>query len=370
MTESDFPPHTYRVVSWRQATRGGSKADRMLAEITVAVPPFVADLDYRPGNVLASTLLDAATEIARTDAGAGTRLQSLGRFLIRTESVASSKIEQVEADADDFVRAIAGVRSNASATSMVAATDALTELVERAGATGAISLDDILAAHRILMSDDPTDQRYAGQLRTVQNWIGGSDWSQRNAVHVPPPPELVPELIDDLLVYANRDDVDVITQAAVVHAQFESIHPFTDGNGRIGRALINAILRHRGATARVVVPLASALVAHRERYFDALTAYRNGDVAPIISSFATSSRVAAVESTRSAARLRQVVVEWRDQLGPTRANSAAAKLLAILPSHPILSADDACNAVEAPRSSVFAAISRFHEAGVLRPLTD
>jgi hypothetical protein len=85
--------------------------------------------------------------------------------------------------------------------------------------------------------------------------------------------------MNDLLVFANRDDLPVLAQAAVAHAQFESIHPFTDGNGRIGRALINAILRRRRTTSRVVVPLASALVAHRDRYFDLLA-----PTAPAISS--------------------------------------------------------------------------------------
>ena len=368
MTESDFPPHTYRVVSWRQATRGGSKADRMLAEITVAVPPFVADLDYRPGNVLASTLLDAATEIARTDAGAGTRLQSLGRFLIRTESVASSKIEQVEADADDFVRAIAGVRSNASATSMVAATDALTELVERAGATGAISLDDILAAHRILMADDPTDQRYAGQLRTVQNWIGGSDWSPRNAVHVPPPPELVPELIDDLLVYANRGDVDVITQAAVVHAQFESIHPFTDGNGRIGRALINAVFRRRGLTTVTVVPVASAMVADRQGYFDLVNRYRDGRLGDFSERLAESAVIAAQESLRSAEILLTLPEQWAAETS-FRRGSAGQKIVAALLDHPILTIDSALKITGHTDAAVYTAMSRLQADGVVHEVT-
>lgn len=157
----------------------------MLAEITVVIPPPIADVEYTPGAALTSVMMDAATEIARTDARGGGNLQSLGRFLIRTESVASSKIEHVEADAVDFVSAIAGARANASATSIVAATAALTAMVEAAGATGAITLDDILMAHYALMKDNPTDGRYAGQLRSVQNWIGGSGWSPRNAVHIP-----------------------------------------------------------------------------------------------------------------------------------------------------------------------------------------
>ncbi len=176
--------------------------------------------------------------------------------------------------------------------------------------------------------------------------------------------------MDDLVAFANRDDLPALAQAALAHAQFESIHPFTDGNGRIGRALINTVLRRRGATARIVVPLASALVAHRERYFDLLNAYRSGEVRPLLASFAESSRIAASESRITATRLGEVPQEWREQLGHTRSGSVVTKLLDLLPSQPIISSEDAESLTGAPRSSVFTAINRLHDAGILRPLTD
>ena len=110
----------------------------------------------------------------------------------------------------------------------------------------------------------------------------------RGALYIPPP-ETVPGYMDDLVTFADRSDMPALLQAAIAHAQFESIHPFTDGNGRIGRALINAILRRRGATTRVVVPLASALVARRENYFDVLGSYRSGDLAPLVGTFVRST---------------------------------------------------------------------------------
>jgi Fic family protein len=204
----------------------------------------------------------------------------------------------------------------------------------------------------------------------VQNWIGGSDYSPRGALYVPPPQETVVDYMSDLIAFANRDDLPALVQAAIAHALFESNHPFTVGNGRIGRALINAILRRRGATTRVVVPLASALVAQRDRYFDVLDSYRAGDLGPLIVTFALSSRVAAVESRVTADRLSEIPREWRDAVGPLRRGSAAAKILSLLPSHPIVSADDLVSLVDAPRSSVFGAVNRLRDAGVLRPLTD
>jgi len=162
---------------------------------------------------------------------------------------------------------------------MVAATTALDEMIDDVAPGGGVNLPMITSAHLALMRDDRGESRYAGRLRDMQNWIGGSDHSPRGALYVPPP-ETVADYLADLLVYLNRDDVPALVQAAIAHAQFESIHPFTDGNGRIGRALINTVLRRRGVTTRVVIPLASALVAHRDRYFDLLTDYRGGTVRP------------------------------------------------------------------------------------------
>ncbi|MEO7261756.1 MAG: Fic family protein [Jatrophihabitantaceae bacterium] len=331
---------------------------------------MIADQDISIDSGLATDLESAMREISQLDGAHGADLEALGVLLLRTESVASSKIEAVEASLDDYARALHGIRANSSAVSMAAATTALDTMISNVAHHDRIELAALTTAHHTLMRDDPSEAPYAGRLRTVQNWIGGSDYSPRGALYVPPPPATVGGYLDDLLAFANRDDLPVLVQAALAHAQFESIHPFTDGNGRIGRALINTVLRQRGATTRVVIPLASALMAHRDRYFDLLDAYRTADVMPLIATFAESSRLAAAESRRTASRLIEIPVEWRGMVGPVRGGSAAAKLLALLPARPILSSDDAMAAIAAPRSSVFAALNRLRDAGVLRPLTD
>jgi len=290
-----WPAHRYETRPWRQRQRGGGRADRTMAEVTVALPPPIADRAV-PVDAASAAEMDAAlAEIVALDRIHGGQLDALGAMLLRTESVASSKIEMVDASLDDYARALHGSKANSAATSMVAATAALEALLRDTDRSGRIQADALLTAHGALMASEPSERDHAGRWRDVQNWIGGSDHSPRNALYVPPPPDTVPAAITDLLGFANRDDVAVLAQAAVAHAQFESIHPFVDGNGRIGRALINAILRRRRATTRVVVPLASALVARRDRYFDALGAYRTGQLRPLIGSFATASRIAAAE---------------------------------------------------------------------------
>lgn len=366
----DWPTHGRAVRRWRQSARGGTREDRMLREVNAWLPPRIATLDLVIPPPLAADIEECLREIAALDATHGAHLGALGTMLLRTESVASSKIEHVEADVTEYARALYGVRSNKSAVSMAAATAALEELVSSVDGGDDLTMDTVLRAHHALMRDDPTEARYAGRLRDVQNWIGGSDHSPRNALYIPPPQETVEDYMTDLLAFIRRADMSALVQAAIAHAQFESIHPFTDGNGRIGRALINAVLRRRGVTSTVVVPLASALVARRDAYFELLTRYREGDPTPLVSAFATSSRLAAKESRVTAARMAAFPEMWREAVGRVRADSAAARLLAALPSMPVLSAEDAEDALQIAPSALYRGLDRLVEAGVLRPLTN
>jgi len=363
-----WPPHTAETVPWRQQMRGGSREDRMLTQIEASIPPLIAHLDYMPDAEVLTECRVAELAIVRLDSDAGTEFAPLAALLTRTEAVSSSKIERVSASMDDYARAVGGSKANASASSMVAAGTALQELVTASRTRGRIELGDILHAHYLLMREDPIDGESAGQLRTVQNWILGSDHSPRGAVHIPPVPERVPELMDDLLEYANRDDVAPIIQAAVVHAQFESIHPFPDGNGRIGRALINAVLRRHGVTTRIVVPIASAMAADREHYFRLVNDYRTGRLDPFIRLLARAAAVSAEESGVSSGRLREIPGEWADLSRP-RAGSAAAKLLEVLPANPVITSNLADMLVDSPRSSVFTALERLESDGVIHEVS-
>lgn len=365
-----WPPHRQESRDWTQAHRGGTRDDRMLRSIVVSLPPLIADRTVALNSEIAADLEAATSEITKLDGAYADDLSALGTLLLRTESVASSKIEQIEASVDDYARALHGVRANSSAVAMAAATSALEAMIGTVGPRKPIRLSAITTAHAALMRDDPSESSVAGKLRTVQNWIGGSDFSPRGALYVPPPPDTVQDYMNDLITFANRDDMPVLLQATIAHAQFESIHPFTDGNGRIGRALINTILRRRGSTTRVVVPLASALVARRDDYFDALGSYRSGDVAPLLGTFIRSAQIASTESRITAERLHEIPGQWRELTGPVRRGSATAKMLDLLPGTPILSSDDAVALIDAPRSSVFDAISRLRDAEVLRALTD
>lgn len=364
------PPHTTEEIPWRQVHRGGTRDDRMCTQVTTSLPPKIADYLPVVSAEVCNLLEEAAQAVSTLEADHGQHLGSLAALLVRTESVASSKIEHIQASITDYARALHGSKANPSATSMAASATALVELVNSANPQQAVTLSAITDAHAVLMADDPHELPYAGRLRAVQNWIGGSDFSPRNALFVPPPPELVPDYLADLLSFSRRTDLSAVVQCAVAHAHFESIHPFIDGNGRIGRALINAGLRYRGSTKTIVVPLASALVADRDRYFAALTAYRAGDAGPIVALVAQAIMVAAKQSSVTAQRLAELPDQWLTAASSPRAGSAARTLVTTFFTNPIMSAEEAFDAAACTSSRGYAALNRLRDAGVITALTD
>lgn len=356
-----WPAHVSQQRPWRNR---GSREDRMLSSVCTAVPPLIAEASIDLPASVQVQCEAALMAVTRLD---GHDTSGIQDFLIRNDSISSSKIEFIQADSTEYARALVGVKSNSAAIEMVHASDAMVSLV--AAAAEGIRLEDILQAHRRLMADDTLDGPYAGRLRDVQNWIGGSDFSPIGAVHVPPAPEHVPRLMDDLVRFCNRDDMPVIAQMAIAHAQFESIHPFTDGNGRLGRALLGAILRRRGVTTRTTPPVASAFAARRQHYFDLVNAYRTGEVLPFIEYLAEATTLAAQEAGISAERLRRMPMEWRERTA-CRRRGALWRLIDTLAISPVIDAETAEAVTGVSASNTYAAIDRLEEAGVIHQITN
>ncbi|MXP24381.1 Fic family protein [Gordonia sp. HNM0687] len=363
----NWPSSRVEERAWVARGRSGSRADRMLRTINVSIPPRIADLQYDPTGRVARSHEAAVIAVARLEAGYGAHLAPLADFLLRSESVASSKIEHIDAGWHAFGKALAGGKASAEAQSQLAAVHALIAMVDAAG-DGPITLDLILRAHAMLMAPDYYQARDAGALREVQNWIGGSDHSPLHAMYIPPPPEFVAPLMDDLIRFCNRTDLPVLAHAAIAHAQFESIHRFVDGNGRIGRALISAILRRRGLTERITVPLASAMLADTTKYFAKLGDYRRGDVDGFVDYVAAGTLDAAAASEESARALASLPALWDERARP-RANSADAALLDRLLGTPVLDADAAQQITKTSDASTYRALGRLTAIGILEPLS-
>lgn len=303
---------------------------------------------------------EASAEIVRFDAEMGAEIAPFGAILLRTESAASSKIEQLSASA----RAIATAEvdegaATRNAAEIVANTRAMQAVIGLA--SGQLDAEAILTAHRVLLASWP---EVAGQWRRQQVWIGPGEAGPRVADYVPPHHDSVPGLVADLTAFIERTDIPVLIQAALAHAQFENIHPFADGNGRTGRALIHALLRNKGLTVQATVPVSAGLLADTAAYFNALRVYRDGDIEPIVSLLATAS-VRAVAGGRSLVEdLRAVREQWNTTVR-VRRGAAAWRLADLLLRQPVITTETVTRELGVAASNVPRILKPLEAAGVL-----
>ena len=358
-----------RVWDWSaHGSRPSGRAERVFRHFRSAVPPFIASASPAFSAEATQCIAEAQADISILEHGVGEFLVELGGFLLRSESVASSKIERLSAPPSDVLAALAGMGAGRIATQIAANVRAMQRGMKIASRNEALGTADILSVHRALMEKDEVDSAWAGRLRDRQNWIGGSDISPRDALFVPPAPELIAPLLEDLVHFANRQDLSSLVQSAIVHAQFETIHPFVDGNGRVGRALIHVVLRKRMAIKKAIVPISTALLANTERYFSALEQMRMGDLDGWVIEFAKAASTAAREGMHLASDLRTLSERWLSLCSP-RSGSALESILSALIRQPIVNLELLQTIVNVADKNIYDAIDTLADAGVLQETT-
>lgn len=359
-----------RVWRWNPALYAPSRYQRG-CDYQVFLPEPLAGTEVHLSGSLAGVVSAAETAVAELNRTAPAALAPLARLLLRTESIASSKVEGLQVDSGALARAEAkqdgGQRVGPEATEVLANVDAMQLAIEQVSTVPALGIEQILDVHRALLGSTPHAQ-IAGRIRTTQNWIGGNDYNPCGADFVPPPPDRVPSLLDDLCSFCNSDDLPPIVHAALAHAQFESIHPFDDGNGRTGRALVQIILRRRGVAPSYVPPISVVLAHDKPRYIRGLTDFRDGPLAQWLEMFAVASAQAAELATAYLRDITSLRAEWRARLrihSSPRADAAAWALIDVLPAHPVISIPVAVAATGRTRPAVANAVAELEAAGVL-----
>lgn len=373
MAEGEIP---WPAVGWEDRSWswvGGARpprADRLFKDYRSADPPFIARIDLWLSAAAANRISAAEVAIARLDALTTADLSAFSGLLLRSESVTSSKIERLDASYRDVAAALVGAVSPRSTAGRVAANvQAMQLAIDTVTPGSAFTLETFAGIHRVLMADDPYEAHYAGRFRDEQNWIGGSDHSPRDALFVPPRPEVVRPLLDDLAEFANRDDLPPVVQAAITHAQFETIHPFGDGNGRTGRVLVHAVLRRRGATTRTTVPVSTVLLADPDSYFDGLVAYQSGRLGAWLSKFAAATVRSAEGARTLAERFEEIRREWSSDLNARR-GSAAETLLTVAGRQPVLTIDQIRQGrPDTNDTTLYRALATLTERGILTEVT-
>jgi Fic family protein len=358
----------YLTRTWKGNPTGQTRKDREPFKYQAYVPDQIADADLPLPGPLAAATSEAERALAELnhDPPALKSLEALARQLLRAESVASSRIEGLELSHKRLARAAYDEKEarDETASSVLGNIRAMERAIEMGADPAPVTVESMLDLHRTLMGAT-RDARFGGVVRDKQNWIGGETFSPRGAEFVPPPPEYIPKLLEDLAAFLNREDLPATQQAAVAHAQFETIHPFADGNGRVGRCLIHVVLRRRALAERYVPPISLILAANADQYVKGLTAYRAERVDEWCFLFAQTVIAAAREARSFADRVAELQEEWRQRADSPRRGSAASRIIDQLPAHSLIDTKTAEQVIGASDEAVRLALQRLEQAGVL-----
>lgn len=313
-----------------------------------------------PQELLA--LLDEATqELTRFDTEAGALVAPFTSVLLRTESASSSQIENLTSSAKQVALAELGAARSKNAELVVANVRATEAAIKLSG-----NLDEqaIIEMQRALL--EVSEPNLVGGWRTEQVWIGG-EVGPHTAEFVPPLFERVPAAISDLVSFIRREDLPTLAHIALAHAQFETIHPFPDGNGRTGRALVQAMMVSKGVTHNITVPISAGLLADVKGYFAALGEYRRGNAGPIIEAFAAASLRAVTNGRQLQRDLMDVQVDWIGRLSGVRSDAAARRAIPHLLAHPVIDVKTLAQAVGVTPPAANSAAAVLEQRGILVP---
>ena len=376
---------SYETRRWEGREGGLTRRDRRPCDYATYFPDSLAGRRFIFEGETAADVANAEAAVVRlnTSAEALADTEALARLLLRAESVASSRIEGLEIGGRRLLRADAARRlgetpRDVTATEVLGNIDAMVWGVEAIAEGDPITVEVVLEVHRRLVAGTSLEP-HGGRFRTVQNWIGGSGYNPCSAAFVPPPPEAVASLMDDLCQFCNDDSLPPLAQAALAHAQFETIHPFIDGNGRTGRALLHLVLRRRGLGLRVLPPISLVLATWSRDYIAGLSGFRHEGAADSpealaglnrwIAFVAAACRRAVDDATGFEERVGALQASWRERIGPARRGSSVHLLIDALPAAPVLTTATAAELIGRSVQATGQAVERLVAAGVLKQVT-
>jgi len=370
---------------WSSGGSGRSRRDRQPCRYKIYVPDTLSNRQFLFEGSAAADVADAERAIADFNgkASALASTEALARILLRAESLASSRIEGMVVGARRVLRAevegaVGGGHTDASAKEILANIEAMDWAISQVSTGSKITLQLLLEVNRRLLVETELSSS-GGKLREEQNWIGGSDFNPCSADFVPPEWESVEALMEDLVDFSNQNDLPAVAQAALAHSQFETVHPFVDGNGRTGRVLIQMILRRRGLSPNVVPPVSLILATQAKDYVEGLGATRysgepdSKDAINGINLWVGRFAAACVRSVGDAMEYenaaKAIQDKWREEFQKVRAGSSLDKLLSGLVGMPILTVSTAMKLTGSSHQKTSVAVSKLVEAGVLKRMS-
>ena len=322
------------------------------------------------------------TERVLVDTASRLQPRSGGDICFWAESLGSSHIEGVAPTPKRVVQALAKRQhtgedaAHGAVAEVIGNIDATAQAQQMLAQRQGLRLETLLDAHRTLMAASPTPH-FGGVVRSDQNWIGGNDWHPLESEFVPPPPEMCLPLLEDLIVYLRGEEHPPLLQAAVAHAQFETVHPFGDGNGRAGRAVLYGVLKHRCVPDGMMPPVSLALSRNRDAYLDALAEFQTyvGDAdhprrSEALARWLEVLADAVQRSSAAVARYQQAIGtlqnHWRAAVGGRTGRSVAAAVIDHLPANPSVTTRTLAAATGFSQRRCGDALRRLEAAGVVK----
>ncbi|TFB59031.1 Fic family protein [Cryobacterium sp. Hz7] len=349
------------------------RKDRAPGRYRAYVPDELGEHLPQLGRDAQQAAEDALAVLARADERIGQRGGYLNHLLIRSESISSSWIEGNSVTPKKLAIAELLQRGTRVAVEVVANVRATEEAIaELADRDRPVTTSDIAALQHII------EPALEVGLRTEQNWVGGPGWSPLRADFVPPPQSEVPRLVDDLARFVTATDGNPVLRAAIAHAQFETIHPFIDGNGRTGRALIHTVLRRADALRNTLIPISTVFAGDKDAYLEGLTAFREipSRLDDWVIGFAHAAELAAANAvllSDEIAALDRTVLEdlirYRGEQGirpaTPRSDAVVLRIVAALATDPVLTIETVARQYRVSTIAAQRALVQLAEAGIL-----
>lgn len=357
------------------SSRAGRFVKQQEGYAAFAPAPLPPEPPLAFGPALGRLLSEADQAVGRLD-GVGQLLPNPDLYVamyVRREAVLSSQIEGTQSTLEDVLNfELGGGRPGLPVD--------VEEVVNYVHALnfGLLRLKEIPVSRRLirelharLLSTGRGSRKQPGEFRTTQNWIGGDSTRIEDAAFVPPPPALMDDALDDLERFLNDGgDLPVLVHAALAHAQFETIHPFLDGNGRVGRLLITLLLVHRGVLDRPLLYLSHYLKQHRIEYYDRLTAIRQeGDWEGWLGFFLRGVVETATEATRLARDIVSLREDHRSLIQKEGMSGRGFELLDMLFERPVVNVNLVADRLHLSFGGARKLMERFVQGGLLSETT-
>lgn len=334
-------------------------------EYQAALPLLIAERSVAVPDDLSARISALLVEMARFDVELGQRADNVPTMLLRSESSASSQIDRLTSTAQSVALAELYPKASSDARLVVANMIATQRALEL---PAGLSLEGIVEIHDLLLDNSHLENQTNSafeKLRQKPVWLGGTSFTPHTALFVPPAFQHVPEYVADLIEFGTRSDLNPVVKAAILYAQFQTVHPFLTANGQTGRALIHHIFRAEGVLSSTLIPVSVGFLHNIDSLINALQSYREGDPLVIIEELVSALELALFVSRVTETSIESLLEDW-DSLVGHRKGSKIRQLPKTLVKQPVVNSAYLADSLGVTQRTATTLILRACEYGMLR----